>query len=58
MIGAIIGDIVGSKYEFGGMKTKDFPLNGEMLKLCFEAHRNRVEKSGILNENCRFPGDL
>lgn len=26
MIGAIIGDIVGSKYEFGGIKTKDFPL--------------------------------
>ena len=26
MIGAIIGDIVGSAYEFGGTKRKDFPL--------------------------------
>ena len=26
MYGAIIGDIVGSKYEFGGIKTKDFPF--------------------------------
>lgn len=26
MFGAIIGDIVGSKYEFANIKTKDFPL--------------------------------
>ena len=26
MIGAILGDIIGSVYEFEGMKTKDFPL--------------------------------
>ena len=26
MIGSIIGDIVGSKYEFQNIKTKDFPL--------------------------------
>ncbi len=26
MYGAIIGDIVGSKYEFRGIKTKDFPF--------------------------------
>lgn len=26
MYGAIIGDIVGSKYEFNNIKTKDFPL--------------------------------
>lgn len=26
MYGAIIGDIVGSAYEFGNMKSKDFPL--------------------------------
>ena len=26
MIGAIIGDIVGSKYEFDNIRTKDFPL--------------------------------
>ena len=26
MIGAILGDIVGSPYEFDNIKTKDFPL--------------------------------
>ena len=26
MYGAFIGDIVGSKYEFDNIKTKDFPL--------------------------------
>lgn len=26
MYGAMIGDIVGSKYEFHNIKTKDFPL--------------------------------
>ena len=26
MIGAIIGDIAGSTYEFHSIKTKDFPL--------------------------------
>lgn len=29
MYGAIIGDIVGSKYEFNNIKTKDFPLFSE-----------------------------
>ena len=26
MLGAIIGDIVGSRYEFNNIKTEDFPL--------------------------------
>ena len=29
MKGAIIGDIVGSVYEFANIKTKDFPLFNE-----------------------------
>ncbi|MDR0653422.1 MAG: hypothetical protein LBG12_08980 [Synergistaceae bacterium] len=29
MWGAIIGDIVGSVYEFNNVKTKDFPLFSE-----------------------------
>ncbi len=29
MLGAIIGDIVGSIYEFDNIKTKDFPLFAE-----------------------------
>ena len=26
MVGAIIGDVIGSIYEFNNIKTKDFPL--------------------------------
>ncbi|MDD2220658.1 MAG: ADP-ribosylglycohydrolase family protein [Clostridia bacterium] len=33
MLGAIIGDLVGSKYEFKGIKTKDFPLFSEGCRL-------------------------
>ena len=29
MLGAIIGDIVGSIYEFNNIKTTDFPLFGD-----------------------------
>lgn len=29
MLGSIIGDIVGSIYEFHNIKTKDFPLFSE-----------------------------
>ena len=32
MIGSIIGDIVGSIYEFDNIKTKDFPLFGELVE--------------------------
>ena len=32
MLGAIIGDIVGSVYEWNNIKTKDFPL---FLEDCF-----------------------
>lgn len=32
MIGSIIGDIVGSIYEFDNIKTKDFPLFGERVE--------------------------
>jgi ADP-ribosylglycohydrolase len=33
MLGAIIGDIIGSPYEFHNIKHKDFPLFCE--KSCF-----------------------
>ena len=32
MIGAVIGDIVGSNYEFANIKTKEFPLFSERSK--------------------------
>ena len=33
MIGEIIGTIVGSVYEFGGIKSKGFPLFGDVIVL-------------------------
>lgn len=33
MLGAIVGDIIGSVYEFDNIKTKDFPLFGEDCKI-------------------------
>ena len=33
MLGAIVGDIIGSVYEFDNIKTKDFPLFGEVCKI-------------------------
>ena len=32
MIGSIIGDIVGSIYEFDNIKTKDFPMFQERME--------------------------
>jgi ADP-ribosylglycohydrolase len=32
MIGAIVGDIVGSKYEFNNIHTKEFPLFSDGCK--------------------------
>lgn len=32
MLGAIVGDIVGSIYEFNNHRSKDFPLFGEDCK--------------------------
>lgn len=33
MLGSIIGDIVGSIYEFNNIKTKDFPLFSEQMEI-------------------------
>lgn len=32
MIGGVIGDIVGSIYEFRNIKTKDFPLFSDKME--------------------------
>ena len=41
MIGAILGDIVGSIYEFDNIKTKEFELFAVML-LFFYFHNIRL----------------
>ena len=33
MIGAVLGDIIGSRHEFNNIKTKNFPLFSEKSKM-------------------------
>ena len=60
MLGAIIGDIVGSKYEFNNIKTKEFPLFSDgcyitddsvmtiaVLDICI--HKNIYNKNKIID---------
>ena len=42
MLGAIIGDIVGSVYEWHNIKTKDFPL-----------FRNEIRPTYHFSESCQ-----
>ena len=42
MYGAFIGDIVGSKYEFDNIKTKEFPLFSEGCDYTDEIGRAHV----------------
>ncbi len=42
MLGAMVGDIVGSVYEFATIKTKDFPLFDERSARRLGHDRRRV----------------
>ena len=61
MIGAIIGDIAGSVYEFGGIKTKDFPLfgdyRGEKCRFTDDSAMT-LAAAGALLETAEEGGDL
>ena len=55
MLGAIVGDIVGSVYEWNNIKTKDFPLfrddcffTDDTVMTCAVAERN-THRRGPLN---------
>lgn len=49
MFGAIIGDIVGSKYEFAPIKTKDFPLFSEGCSFTDDTVMTCAVAEGIMN---------
>ncbi len=49
MLGAIIGDIVGSKYEFDNIKTEDFPLFSEGCRFTDDTVMTAAVCMGILN---------
>ena len=52
MIGAIIGDIVGSMYEFNNIKTKDFELFGP-----HPTAKATNSTNGFSDAQCRFTDD-
>jgi ADP-ribosylglycohydrolase len=49
MIGAIIGDIVGSIYEFDNIKTKDFPMFGEDNTFTDDTVMTLAVAEGLMN---------
>ena len=58
MLGSIIGDIVGSIYEFGNIKTKDFEFLGDTLMIYREKFEHPtkykiIEKKAELEEMLR-----
>lgn len=55
VLGAILGDIVGSKYEFCGMKTKNFPLLSTGCDFTDDTVMTVAVAAALLSEG---PGDL
>ena len=49
MLGAIIGDIVGSIYEFHNIKTKDFPLFSERCRFTDDTVMTIAVAEGLMN---------
>ena len=49
MLGAIIGDIVGSRYEFSNIKTEDFPLFDDKCRFTDDTVMTIAVFLGILN---------
>ena len=49
MLGAIIGDIVGSVYEFSNIKTKDFPLFSKKSVFTDDTVMTAAVAEGLLN---------
>ena len=50
MIGALAGDIIGSVYEFGSIKTKDFPLFGPGCRFTDDTVLTVAVAQGILSD--------
>ena len=49
MIGAIVGDIAGSVYEWNNIKTKDFPLFGEICFFTDDTVMSAAVAEGLMN---------
>ena len=57
MFGAMIGDIVGSKYEFNNIKTKDFPLFSQGCDYTDDTIMTvAVAKAILLSRDAQFNG--
>ncbi|MBO4407542.1 MAG: ADP-ribosylglycohydrolase family protein, partial [Clostridia bacterium] len=58
MFGAFIGDIVGSKYEFNNVKTKDFPLYSEDSDFTDDSIMTAAVAKAILQSRlCHYHGE-
>ena len=49
MLGAIVGDIIGSVYEHHNIKTKDFPLFSERCRFTDDTVMTCAVAEGIMN---------
>ena len=49
MLGAIIGDIIGSVYEWNNIKTKDFPLFSEKCSFTDDSVMTAAVAEGLMN---------
>lgn len=50
MLGAIIGDVVGSRFEFNNIKTKDFELFDEICRPIDDSIMTIAIADAILND--------
>lgn len=57
LIGAIVGDVVGSRYEWHNVKTKDFPLFGAGCRPTDDSVMTLAVGEALL-EHRRTGGDL
>ena len=58
MLGAIIGDVIGSPYEFGSQKTKDFPLFGKDCRPTDDSVLTIAVGCACALANCRDEGEF
>ena len=58
MLGAIIGDIVGSVYEWTNIKTKDFPLFSEKYTRLLRVNEKAAVAAFFTRQLARYPATI
>jgi len=57
MLGAIVGDIVGSVYEHNNHRSKDFPLFTEQSHFTDDTILTIATAHALINDNTKYCGD-